>query len=131
MIIGGIAVGVQGYPRYTADIDFWYNPTLSNYTLILNVLTELGVDISSLDEIVFNPEKSFLRITDFGIRIEFLPQIPGVGSFKEARQNSTNVMMDGIAIPVLGFDDLIRNKESVARQSDLRDVEELKKRKKQ
>ena len=62
LIIGGIAVGVQGYPRYTADIDFWYNPILSNYQNLLNALKELKVDTASLEETVFDPQKTFLLL---------------------------------------------------------------------
>jgi predicted nucleotidyltransferase len=129
IIIGGIAVGVQGYPRYTADIDFWYNPTASNFNNILKALDDINVDTTSLKDIIFDPQKTFLRIPNLGIRIEFLPHIPGLESFKEARRNVTNVNFDGVSANVLGFDDLIRNKEAVKRPDDLRDVDELKKRK--
>ena len=27
LIVGGYAVGVHGYPRYTGDLDIWLNPT--------------------------------------------------------------------------------------------------------
>ncbi len=131
MIIGGIAVGVQGYPRYTADIDFWYRPTVSNYNKILNVLAELGVDTSSLDGIIFDPQKTFLRIPNFGVSVEFLPQIPGIESFTDAQRNALKIVFDEIEINVLGYDDLIRNKEFVGRPNDLLDVEELKKRREQ
>lgn len=129
LIIGGVAVSVQGFPRYTADIDFWYDPKLSNFHNILEALENIGVDISSLREIVFDPEKTFLRIPNLGIRIEFLPTIPGLDSFQEAKKNATKVAFDGIEILVLGYDDLIKNKEALCRPNDIRDVEELKKRK--
>jgi predicted nucleotidyltransferase len=131
VIIGGIAVGVQGYPRYTADIDFWYRPTVSNYNKILNALAELGVDTSSLDGIIFDPQKAFLRIPNFGVGVEFLPQIPGIESFSDAQRNAIKVVFGEIEVKVLGYDDLIKNKESVGRPNDLLDVEELKKRREQ
>jgi hypothetical protein len=131
MIIGGIAVGVQGYPRYTADIDFWYRPTISNYNKILKVLAELGVDTSSLDGVIFDPHKAFLRIPNFGFRVEFLPQIPGIESFNDAQRNVLKVVFDDVEVSVLGYDDLIRNKEFAGRPNDLLDVEELKKRREQ
>ena len=130
IIIGGVAVSVQGYPRYTADIDFWYNPTVSNFHKILNALTEMNVDISSLKEIVFDPKKTFIRIPNLGVRIEFLPHIPGVDSFKAAKSSASRIQFDHITVDVLGLDDLIRNKETLKRPSDVLDVEELKKRRK-
>jgi predicted nucleotidyltransferase len=128
LLIGGIAVGIQGYPRYTADVDFWYNPTLSNFHKILKALEELGVDITDLTEITFDSKKTFLRIPNFSVRTEFLPQIMGVVSFDEAKKGSTKVLFDEVEVHVLSLSDLIKNKEAVHRPSDLLDVDELKKR---
>ena len=30
LIVGGYAVGIHGYPRYTGDIDVWINPNEEN-----------------------------------------------------------------------------------------------------
>ncbi len=30
LLVGGYAVGMHGYPRYTGDFDIWINPTIQN-----------------------------------------------------------------------------------------------------
>ncbi len=82
ILSGGVAVGFHGYPRSTADIDFWYNPTISNFHRIISALKEYGVDTDDLTNIVFDPAKTYLRVPQLGFRTEFLPQIPGIDSFR-------------------------------------------------
>lgn len=131
MLIGGVAVGFHGFPRATADIDFWYNPRIENFQRIINALDAYGgIDTSSLKSLVFDPKTSFVRVPQFGFRTEFLPHIPGLKSFMECKRNSIETTLDGINVSILGFDDLIKNKETVGRQIDLSDVLQLRLRKK-
>lgn len=51
-------------------------------------------------------------------------------SFKAAKGNAENVELDGINVPVIGYDDLIKNKTLTNRLKDKADIEELAKRKK-
>ena len=59
LLIGGIAVVFHGYTRSTADLDFWYDPTISNFQKITNAVKEYGIDVSELEKIVFDPKKAF------------------------------------------------------------------------
>jgi hypothetical protein len=51
-------------------------------------------------------------------------------AFKDAKANAENMELDGVKIPVLGYDDLVKNKTITNRLKDQADVEELAKRKK-
>ncbi|HOP44218.1 MAG TPA: hypothetical protein PLA11_11940, partial [Flavobacteriales bacterium] len=42
LIVGGYAVGVHGYPRYTGDLDIWLNPTRANAERVLTALRDFG-----------------------------------------------------------------------------------------
>jgi hypothetical protein len=128
LLIGGVAVGFHGFPRATADIDFWYNPTLQNFQKLLNALKTQGIDTRELDSIVFNPEKTFLRVPQLGFRTEFLSAIAGLKSYKECEKSAMNTVLDGVSVRILGYDDLIKNKLATKRPVDLNDVAELKKR---
>ena len=128
MLIGGMAVGFHGFPRATADIDFWYKPTVDNFHRIIKSLDEFGVDTSSLKELVFDPKKTFIRVPQFGFTTEFLPLIQGLDSFSKAKSNAFQTEFEGVPVFVIGYSDLLKNKESLKREVDLRDVEELKKR---
>jgi hypothetical protein len=88
----------------------------------------MGVDISSLEEVVFDPKKSFLRVPTLGIKAEFLPQVKGQIKFLDAFSRAKFFSLDGISIPILGYDDLIQMKKDSNRPKDLGDVDELEKR---
>jgi hypothetical protein len=128
MLIGGIAVGFYGFPRATADIDFWYNPSISNFHKIVSALDEFGVDTTSLKELVFDPKKTFIRVPHVGFNTEFLPFIQGLDTFNKAKLNAYKTDVSGVPVLVLGLTDLLKNTESLSRDVDLRDVEELRKR---
>jgi predicted nucleotidyltransferase len=127
ILIGGVAVGFYGFPRSTADIDFWYNPQIQNFQKILNSFKEQGIEISELENLVFDPGKTYLRVPQLGFRTEFLPHIPGIKKFSEAKKNATVTELDGVRVWILSYEDLIKNKEAVNRDIDKLDVSELKK----
>jgi predicted nucleotidyltransferase len=129
LVIGGVAVIFHGYTRATADLDFWYDPSIDNFNKIIKAFKEYGVDVSELEKTVFDPRKTFLRFPTPGFKSEFLPTIPGNVTFKDARGNAENIQLDGVSIPIIGYDDLIKNKKVTNRLKDQADIEELAKRK--
>ena len=130
LVIGGVAVIAHGYPRSTGDVDFWYRPTTENYHKLLATLNDMGVDVSALDNVVFDPEKSFLRIPTLSVKAEFLPQVQGLTKFGEAFARAKVFNLDGINIPIIGYNDLIVTKRETNRPKDLGDIDELEKRRK-
>ena len=137
LIIGGVAVAFYGYQRLSGaaypgrpeikhDIDFWYRPTLGNYHNLVKALKEIGIDTRSLEEIIFDPDKTFLRIPHKTFKTEFLPKMTGLGSFTDSLKNAKEVFLDGNRLLIIGYSDLLKNKEAVGRDIDHRDVEELK-----
>lgn len=140
ILIGGTAVAYYGYQRPSGglqgnldmkyDVDFWYQPSLSNYYNLLKALKELGIDTSKLENLVFDPKKTFLRIPHDTFRTEFLPQVKGLDSFERSKQSSKIINLDGNEICIISYDDLILNKKAVDRAIDRTDIEELKKRNK-
>lgn len=130
LLIGGVAVVFHGYTRSTADLDFWYNPTLTNFHKIINAIKEYGIEVSELEKIVFDPRKTFLRFPTSVFQTEFLPTIPGDISFKAAKENAEVLTINNTQVFVIGYEDLIKNKTSTNRLKDQADIEELAKRKK-
>lgn len=130
LVIGGVAVIFHGYTRATADLDFWYNPTLNNFHKIIKAFKEYGIEVSELEEAVFDPKKTFLRFPTPGFKTELLPTLAGDMSFNEAKKNAENIELDGVNVPIIGYDDLVRNKTFTNRLKDQADIEELAKRKK-
>jgi hypothetical protein len=57
-------------------------------------------------------------------RIDLLRSIPGV-EFNSAWSRRITVELEGVRVPVIGKEDLIRNKLAVGRAQDLRDARHL------
>jgi len=129
IIIGGFAVIYHGYPRSTADLDFWYAPTTENFIRLIAAFQEHGVDTSDLKTIVFDPDKTYLRIPALGFRTEFLPSLPGFKSFYEVKKRADRILLDEVPVSIISYEDLLKNKSTVGRLKDQLDIEELKKRK--
>lgn len=135
ILAGGIAVGYYGYrrisgisairPEISIDLDFWYKPTLLNFLSLVNALAELGTDVSSLDQIVFDPQKTFLKVPHQGFHTDFLPQMLGLDSFVECKKRATVELLDGNKLFILSFDDLLLNKAAVGRKTDQDDIDNL------
>jgi hypothetical protein len=130
LVIGGVAVIFHGYTRATADLDFWYKPSLNNFHKIIMAFKEYGIDVSELEEAVFDPKKTFLRFPTPGFKTEFLPSLAGDMSFTAAKKNAVSIELDGVNVPLIGYNDLIKNKTLTNRLKDQADIEELAKRKK-
>lgn len=72
LIVGGSAVALHGYFRMSRlpsgqesgkfDLDFFYNPTYSNYFDLLTALESLGENVSAFwKEQSLNPSKSYFK----------------------------------------------------------------------
>lgn len=127
IVIGGWAVIYHGYPRATADIDFLYRPTIENFHKLIVALEDLGIESYELRSVVFDKHKTFLRLP-LEIKTGFLPEIPGVNSYADAKKNSVYASLEGVKFYVIGLEDLIKNKRSLNRLKDQNDIEELMKR---
>ncbi|HMI68106.1 MAG TPA: hypothetical protein VK517_18820 [Cyclobacteriaceae bacterium] len=135
LVVGGAAVSYYGHKRPSAiikskpelkvDLDFWYNPTVSNFYNLLNALDDLAVDTADLRKIVFNPNRTFLKIPHEAFHTDFLPVMKGLSSYRESKKRSEKVQIDGNELYIIGYDDLVLNKRSVNRQIDKIDLDEL------
>ena len=131
VVVGGVAVQAHGYLRATADLDVVPNPTLLN-------LSRLGEALSDLDA---RPRRATLPVdvtdpqllkrvplaplmTRYG-RLDLLniAHVSGApGSFEELRDRALTVNLDGLALSIVGLDDLLRMKRAAGRPQDLTDI---------
>lgn len=134
--IGGLAVGYYGHRRISggpvkeeikADVDFWYNPTTENYVNLIRALKDLDIDIQDIEHKVFDPKRSFFKIPHKTFHMDFLPQVAGLESFKDCKMNASILVIGNYQLPVLGFEDLLKNKKAVGRNIDKEDIAALEK----
>jgi hypothetical protein len=124
IIVGGYAVGIHGYPRYTGDLDIWLNPTEENAKKILTAVNEFGFSSYNLKIEDFTKEGNIVQLGYPPIRIDLLTELDGV-SFEECSKNTEQFEYDDLTLNVIGYDDLIKNKKTTGRYRDLDDLENL------
>lgn len=131
VVVGGVAVQAHGYLRATADLDVVPNPTLLN-------LSRLGEALSDLDA---RPRRATLPVdvTDPQLlkRVPLAPLTTRYGrldllniahvsgaprSFEELLGRALTVNLDGLAVSIVGLDDLLRMKRAAGRPQDLTDI---------
>lgn len=124
LVVGAHALATHGLPRATGDLDLWVRPEPENARRVWRALEEFGAPLHEITvEDLSRPDIVF-QIGIAPRRIDLLTSITAV-SFDEAWENRVTVEIEGMEIPVLGRDELIRNKRTVGRTRDLADIEEL------
>lgn len=124
LIVGGYAVAVHGYPRFTGDIDILIDRTPDNASEVLKTLDDFG--FSSIGILIedLTTEDQVIQLGQPPLRIDLLTSIDGV-TFKEVWGNRINREVDGLTVNLISFDDLIKNKKAANRRKDNADIEGL------
>lgn len=93
LIVGGYAVGIHGYPRYTGDLDVWISPTVGNAQKIVRVLNDFGFASFGLTEADFIKSGNVIQMGNPPFRIDVLTTIDGV-RFEDCYQNKMIIQHD-------------------------------------
>jgi predicted nucleotidyltransferase len=124
LIVGGYAVGIHGFPRYTGDIDFFVAVSRENADRLIKVFERFGFGDIGLTPADFLEEDFVVEIGREPRKIQVLTGIDGV-QFEECRRNRIELQYQGRELKVIGKEDLIRNKAASGRPKDLIDLAEL------
>lgn len=124
LVIGGYAVGLHGFPRYTGDIDFFVAVSEDNAGRILRVFEKFGFGEIGITREDFLEEDHVVEIGREPRKIQVLTGIDGV-HFDECAARKVEIVISGVPVKFIGKDDLIRNKAASGRLKDRIDVEEL------
>jgi predicted nucleotidyltransferase len=129
LVIGGYAVAIHGYPRYTKDIDVSIQISVKNAEAMIEVMKEFGFASLNLTSEDFIKVGGFIQLGYEPLRIDIVNDLDGV-SFEKALKNKTVVEYEGVSINFIGYEDLIKNKQHAGRSQDIVDIEKLKERNK-
>lgn len=124
LMVGGYAVALYGYVRYTADMDIWVLMSPENASKIVAALHAFGLPGAQELQDVFLNEK---RVVGMGMppyKIEVITSIDGV-TFEECYLKKQTLEIDGIPIYYISLEDLRKNKTASGRFKDLNDLEHL------
>lgn len=125
MIVGGYAVAIHGYPRYTGDIDIWYRQTGINCSKIIDVVAAFGFASLQLTANDLMEPEVIIQLGRPPRRIDLVSAIDGV-NFDDAYPRAITSIVDGVPIKIISKPDLIKNKSTSGRHRDLDDIENLR-----
>jgi hypothetical protein len=129
ILVGAYALGAHGYPRATGDIDIWIKADENNSKKTYNALARFGAPLDQINVNDFAIEGVIFQIGVAPRRIDIITKIDGV-TYDEANKDKIVVEVEGLKLPVLSLDKLIKNKLATGREKDELDAKFLMKRKK-
>lgn len=139
VVVGGVAVVLYGYPRFTQDLDlivFLEKENLGKmfdamrsigYAPKVPVLKEQFTDSKTRER--WKKEKGMIvfSFVDSKPPFEMIDMFVGEPiKFKDVYKERKMITTQGIAIPIIGIDHLIRLKKKASRPKDLDDIIQLK-----
>ena len=78
LVIGDYALAAHGHPRYTGDIDIWFNPTEPNIAALLGALDDFGFGALGISPEDLSRAESVVQLGYPPSRIDLLSSIDGV-----------------------------------------------------
>jgi hypothetical protein len=132
LVIGGVAAQVHGRRRTTKDLDVTPAPDPENFQRLADALVALDAHPVQLGPCAPAPTAEQLRLapivppltTRHG-ELHVLNEVPGATAYAGMRTRALVIDLDGIAMRIVGVDDLIRMKQTTARPGDIEDIEAL------
>lgn len=132
VVIGGVAVALQGYGRSTKDLDITYATDDANLEALGSALIAAGARLRGIaEDVPFVPDARTLKhtqiltldTTDGGL--DLLVDPSGAPPYETLRRRSEAVDYEGLSVRVVSLDDLLSMKRAAHRPLDLVDVEAL------
>lgn len=124
LIVGALAVSWYGFPRYSADIDFFIRADVENAEHLLAALQDFGFGSLPLSIEDFTTSNRVVQLGKEPNRIDLMTSISGV-TFDEAWATRVLGSVDSLPVQYIGRDALLRNKAASGRPKDRIDIEAL------
>jgi hypothetical protein len=132
LVIGGVAAQVHGRRRTTKDLDVTPAPDGDNFKRLEVALIDLGAYPVELGPSAPTPTAEQLQLapvvpplaTRHG-ELHILNDVPGATEYAAMRTRALTTDIGGIALRIVGVDDLIRMKQTSGRPSDIEDIEAI------
>jgi len=118
LLVGAYALAAHGLPRATGDIDLWVRPTPENARRVELALSRFGALLQGISAADFEQPDLVFQIGLPPRRIDLMTAIDGV-VFSEAFERCQKSDVGGILVPVIGREDLLKNKRASGRPKHL------------
>jgi len=124
LIVGGYAVAVHGYPRYTKGLDIWIALSPENADKILKALDDFGFGELNLTAEDFTEPDQIIQLGFPPNRIDIITSLTGV-DFKSCYDTKLVVNIDGVDILIIDRVNLKKNKLATGRPQDRADADNI------
>ncbi len=132
VVIGGVAVIVQGSPRFTKDLDISYATDDANLEKLGGLLVGLDARLREIEEdLPFVADANTLRhaqMLTLATRegdIDLLVDPPGSPGYRALARKADRIELNGDTVLIAAIDDLIAMKTAAGRPQDVVDLESL------
>lgn len=126
LVVGGYAVALHGYPRYTKDLDIWILVDPANAVNMTNALRDFGFTGLMAEDFLVPDE--FVQLGYPPNRIDIITSCEGL-DFATAYSRREKVKVDELEVNFIDLDSLLVNKRAVGRPQDRADIANLQKKK--
>ena len=124
LVVGGYAVDLHGYPRYTKEIDIWIELSPENADAILGALEDFGFGSMDLDREDFLEPDQIIQLGYAPNRIDIVTSLEGV-EFEPCYDARVEVTIEGVHVDFIDAENLKKNKRATGRAQDIADAEHL------
>ncbi|MBD1384932.1 hypothetical protein IDJ75_06555 [Mucilaginibacter rigui] len=127
IMIGGYAINLHGFQRFTGDLDIWLKDTLENRINLRKAFVSCDIgDYPMVEYMEFIPGWTDFSMNN-GLRIDILIDMKGLEgyTFDECLQMASVADIEDVKVPFLHINQLIQNKKVTNRPKDQIDVAAL------
>ncbi len=124
LVIGGYAVALHGYPRYTRDLGIWIDMRPDNAGRMIQALADFGFESLGLQAADFLAPDQVIQLGYPPNRID-LVTTPGGVDFGDCHAARVDVDVDGVIVSFIDLENLKKYKKTSGRLQDLADLENL------
>jgi predicted nucleotidyltransferase len=129
IMVGGYATNLNGYQRFTGDMDIWIEDTVDNRKNLRSAFKdcEMG-DYYMLETMQIVPGWTNFKLNN-GLRLDLMLDVKGLEgfTFQQCLDQASNADIDGVQVPFLHINHLIQSKKAANRPKDQIDVIYLEK----
>jgi hypothetical protein len=124
LLVGGQAVALHGFPRFTKDADVWLRDVPDNLQRAREALVSFGAPAVTIEALEPAAPLDVIWMGAPPARIDLMKGVPG-GSFDESWAVREQFDIEGVVVEVVGKGDLIRLKRASGRPQDRIDADRL------
>ena len=124
LVIGGYAVALHGYPRYTKDMDVWIHMSPDNAANMVRALEQFGFGSLNLQAADFLVPDQIIQLGYPPNRIDLITTPPGI-DFEACYASRVEVAIENVTVNFIDLENLKKSKQAAGRLQDLADLENL------